>query len=213
MYAGESDETGDAPEIGAESLLLAWACPGLPPAPPGAPVISGNSDPALPALMSWLDTLLRLGMGPSGTPLRPATFTGVSAGVLDDGDADLVAGAEAAVTDVVPAAAGAVHLAVVVTLAVAVSFTDVTEVAFDATATLAVRLTACLSVTEAMTHDAAPFPLAHPALNVGFRLAGWAASVTVTSDAVPSFADTFTAYVAVWPRLILDWERCTLTHS
>jgi len=145
-------------------------------------------------------------------PLRPATFTGVPAAGLD-GDAGLDAAAEAAVTDVVPAAAGAVHLAVVVTLAVAVSFTDVTELARDATATLAVRLTACLSVTDATTHEAAPLPLAQPLLNVGFRLVGWAASVTVTSGADPFFVETFTAYVAVWPRLMLDWERCTLTHS
>ena len=37
-------------------------------------------------------------------------------------------------TDVVPAAAGGVHLTVMAMLAVAVSFTEVTEVAFDATA-------------------------------------------------------------------------------
>ena len=37
-------------------------------------------------------------------------------------------------TEVVPAAVGGVHLAVLAMLAVAVSVTDVTEVAFDATA-------------------------------------------------------------------------------
>lgn len=37
-------------------------------------------------------------------------------------------------TEVVPAAEGGVHLTVLTMLAVAVSFTDVTDVAFDATA-------------------------------------------------------------------------------
>jgi hypothetical protein len=91
---------------------------------------------------------------------------------------------------VVSAAAGGVHLAVVVTLAVAVSFTELTEVAFDATAILAPRLTACLSVTEAMLHEAVPSSLAQPLVNLGVTLDGCAASVTVTSDADPFVVET-----------------------
>jgi ABC-type enterobactin transport system permease subunit len=76
--------------------------------------------------------------------------------------------AGAAVTAVVSAAAGGVHFAVVVTPAVAVSFTEVTEVAFEATAIWASMLTVLLVVTEPMLHEAVPSPLAQPLLKVGF---------------------------------------------
>ena len=94
---------------------------------------------------------------------------------------------EAAVTAVVSAAAGGVHFAVVTTLAVAVSFTEPTEVAFDATAIRASRLTVCPVVIEPMLHDAVPSPLGQPLLNVGFRLDGCAVSARDTSEADPPF--------------------------
>ena len=82
--------------------------------------------------MSELETLLRSGRGPSGS----------SAGVaLDEEDAAGEAGAEVAgaevadaeVTATVCAAEGWVHCTVVTTLAVAVSCTELTEVAPAAT--------------------------------------------------------------------------------
>ena len=67
----------------------------------------------------------RSGTGPSGrmSSWLPASAGGVLADEVDD----------AAVTATVSAAAGGVHFVVVTTLAVAVSFTDLTEVAPDAT--------------------------------------------------------------------------------
>src|SRR5436190_23895783 len=85
-------------------------------------LIAGNSPEALPAPMSELETLLRFGTGPSGS-----VVPGAAGGTLDVGEPP--AGTAAAVTATVSAAAGGVHLAEVVTLAVAVSFTEVTEVA------------------------------------------------------------------------------------
>jgi hypothetical protein len=90
----------------------------------------------------------------------------------------------AAVTAVVSAAAGGVHFSVVATLAVAVSFTELTEVAFDATAIWACRLVGCFAVTELMAHEAVPSPLVQPLVNVGFWLDGCAVSATDTFEAV-----------------------------
>ncbi|HLM89423.1 MAG TPA: hypothetical protein VK284_10415 [Streptosporangiaceae bacterium] len=101
--------------------------------------------------------------------------------------------AEAAVTAVVTAAAGGVHFAVMTTLAVAVSFTELTEAAFDATGMRASRLTVCPVVIEPMLHDAVPSPLGQPLLNVGFWLDGCAVSATDTPEADPPFrAETCT---------------------
>ena len=79
--------------------------------------------------------------------------------------------AEAAVTATVSAADGGVHLAVVVTRAVAVSFTEVTEVALAATGICALSETGCLSDTELTVQLAVPSPLAQPPVKVGL-LAG-----------------------------------------
>ena len=155
--------------------------------------MAGKSWAALPAPMSTLAAPFRLGMGPSGSVPRSLIPAGSSVGEsVADADADADAEAEAEVTAVVSAAAGGVHFEVVVTVAVAVSFTEATEVAFDATATLAPRVTACLSVTEAMLHVAVPSSLAQPLLNLGGTLDGCAASPTVTPDADPFFVETCT---------------------
>jgi hypothetical protein len=77
-------------------------------------------------------------------------------------------------------------------VAVAVSFTELTEVAVVATAIPAFRLTACLSVTDARVHEAVPSPSAQPLLNLGSTLDGCAVSVTVTSAADPFFAEICT---------------------
>lgn len=90
-------------------------------------LIEGNRPDALPGAMSELETPLRVGMGPSGK---------VVWGTAPDGDwlvGDPAAEAGAAVTATVSVADGGVHFTEVTTLAVAVSFTDVTEVALDAT--------------------------------------------------------------------------------
>jgi hypothetical protein len=85
-------------------------------------MIAGNRLDALPGPMSELETLLRFGMGPSGS--------GVSDG---EPAGDLVGEADTAVMATVSAADGGVHFTEVTMLAVAVSFTEVTEVAPDAT--------------------------------------------------------------------------------
>jgi hypothetical protein len=100
--------------------------------------------------------------------------------------------AAAEVTAVVPAAAGGVHVAVLVMLAVAVSFTDVTDVALDATAICALRFTGLDVVTEATVHEAVPSPLVQPLVNSGFWLDGWEVSATETFEAGPFLVETCT---------------------
>ncbi|HJY69332.1 MAG TPA: hypothetical protein VJ254_21640, partial [Streptosporangiaceae bacterium] len=121
-------------------------------------------------------------IGPSGS-------TAMCSAALGEALAELLFAA-AAETVVVSAAAGGVHFVVVTTLAVAVSFTQPTEVACDATAICALRLVAFV-VTELRLHEAVP-SLAHPLLNVGFWLDGCAVSATDTSEAVPFLVDTCT---------------------
>ena len=84
----------------------------------------GNRLAALPAPISRLASPFSAGMGPSGS-------TTVCWSGLGEGEPELFAAAAATV--VVSAAAGGVHFVVVTTLAVAVSFTELTEAAFDAT--------------------------------------------------------------------------------
>jgi hypothetical protein len=177
-------ETGEASETGPVFRLVGCAVavavgPGL--APCAGPMV-GNRLAALPAPMNMLAWPFSAGMGPSGS-------TAMCSAALGEALAELLFAA-AAVTVVVSAAAGGVHFVVVTTLAVAVSFTELTEVAFDATAICAFRLVAFV-VTELRLHEAVP-SLAHPLLNVGFWLDGCAVSATVTSEAVPFLVDTCT---------------------
>lgn len=79
---------------------------------------------ALPAPMSRLPSAFRFGISPGGSGNEDTLGEAVA-------DGSVVA---AEVTEVVPAAAGGVHLTVVTMLAVAVSFTEATDVAFEATA-------------------------------------------------------------------------------
>lgn len=175
-------ETGEASETGPVFCLVGCAAAAVGPllAPGDGPMV-GNRLAASPALMKMLAAPFSAGMGPSGSTAM------CSAGL---GDAEAEPFAAAAVTAVVSAAAGGVHFVVVTTLAVAVSFTELTEVAFDATAICAFRLAAFV-VTEVRLHEAVP-SLAHPLLNVGFWLDGCAVSATVTSEAVPFLVDTCT---------------------
>jgi hypothetical protein len=193
--AGVSADTGDTSDTGAVSRLLGCVSADAPGLAPGNAVMAGKSWAALPAPMSTLAAPFRLGMGPSGSVPRSLIPAGSPVGesAADaEADAEADADAEAEVTAVVSAAAGGVHFEVVATVAVTVSFTEATEVAFDATATLAPRVTGCLSVTDAMLHEAVPSSLAQPLLNLGRTLDGCAASPTVTPDADPFFVETCT---------------------
>jgi hypothetical protein len=198
VKTGVPSETGDASETGAALRLVGCAVavavavavgPGL---ARGDGLIVGNRPAALPAPMSKLASPLRAGMGPSGSTARfgvageAFAFTFALALALAD-----FAGA-AAVTAVVMAAAGGVHVAVVTTLAVAVSFTEVTEVAVDATAIWAFRLVGWAVVTDLTPHTAVPLPEPQPLLNVGFWLDGCAVSATDTSEADPFWVEICT---------------------
>jgi hypothetical protein len=157
------------------------------------------------------------GTGPSDT-VAPGTLPGVlpgddplgeAEGDVDgdfdpDGDGD--GDGDAAVTATVSDAAGGVHCTAGTMLAVAISFTELTELALAATGICASRAAGWVSETELIVHEAVPLPLAQPLVNVGFWLAGWAVSVRVTFE-------TDTAYVAFWPRWMLDWVVWTVTHS
>jgi hypothetical protein len=158
--------------------------------------------------MSELDSPLRAGTEPrAGTD---PSGSGVSGDGLGDG---LAAAGAGAVTATVSSAAGGVHFAEVTMLAVAVSVTELTELALDATGTWACRLTGCLSVTELTVQTAVLSPLAQPLVYVGFWLAGLDESVTDTSGAGPFSVETSTTNAASCPRLMLDSPRWTLTHS
>lgn len=141
-------------------------------------LIAGNSPEALPAPMSELEMLFRFGTGPSGSVV-PGT-----AGVVPGG---ALAGEAAAVTATVSAAEGGVHVAVVVTLAVAVSVTEVTELALSATGICACKVSGCLPDTAPAGQLAVPLPLAQPPVNTGFWLDGWEVRATVTAEADPPF--------------------------
>jgi hypothetical protein len=191
VKTGVPSETGDASETGAALRLVGCAVavgvavgPGL---APGDGLIVGNRPAALPAPMSKLASPFRAGMGPSGNTARFGVagdfFTVAFALALADFVGAVV------VTAVVMAAAGGVHVAVVTTLAVTVSFTEVTEVAVDATAIWAFRLVGWVVVTELRPHTAVPLPEAQPLLNVGFWLDGCAVSATDTSEADPFWVE------------------------
>ena len=125
---------------------------------------------------------MRSGIGPSGSA-PPGTTPGG-----DELAGDVAGEAGAAVTATVSAADGGVHLSVVTMLAVAVSFTEVTEVALAATGICALSETGCLSDTELTVQLAVPAPLAQPLTNLGFWPDGWAVRATVTSVAEPLFS-------------------------
>lgn len=142
-------------------------------------LILGNRPDASPASMSELETLLRSGMGPSGS-----VVPGVAAG---EELAGLVGDAGGAVTATATAADGGVHVAEVTMLAVAVSRTDV---ASDPAGICACRLTGDLSETEAIEHAAVPTPLGQPLVNAAFWLDGCAVRATDTPAADPFSAET-----------------------
>ena len=143
--------------------------------------IAGNRPAAIPAPMSELDSPFRLGRGPTGSALCDG---GIVADLVGEGDAD------AEVTVTVEAAEGAVQVAVVTMLAVAVSSIEL--VALDETGIWASRSTALASVTELTVQVAVLSPVVQPLVKVGFWVAGSAAIVTDTSAAEPFLAETAT---------------------
>jgi hypothetical protein len=145
--------------------------------------IAGNRPAAFPAPISELDSLFRVGRGPTGSALCDG---GLVAVLVGEGDAD----ADADVTVTVEAAEGAVQVAVVAMLAVAVSFNE--PVALDETGIWTSRSTALLSVTELTVQVAVLSPVLQPLVKVGFWVAGSAATVTDTSATGPFLAETAT---------------------
>jgi hypothetical protein len=143
--------------------------------------IAGNRPAAFPAPMSELDSLFRLGRGPTGSALCDGRFV---ADLVGEGDAD------AEVTVTVEAAEGAVQVAVVTMLAVAVSFSE--PVALAETGSWASRSTALALVTELTVQSAVLSPVLQPLVKVGFWVAGSAVIVTDTSATGPFLAETAT---------------------
>jgi hypothetical protein len=141
--------------------------------------IAGNRPAAFPAPMSELDSPFRLGRGPTGSALCDGTLV-----------ADLAGEGDAEVTVTVEAAEGAVQVAVVTMLAVAVSFTEL--VALDETGIWASRSTALASVMELTVQVAVLSPVVQPLVNVGFWVAGSATMATDTSATEPFSAETAT---------------------
>ena len=118
----------------------------------------GKSCVTLPACTSVLPTPFRSGIGPSGSA---GSGRGLNGGLVCDR-------AEIVVTTVVSATVGAFQFCVVAVLAVAVSLTDVIEIALDATAICACRTTGCFTETELTVHAAVPSPFGQPLVNVAF---------------------------------------------
>jgi hypothetical protein len=200
VKTGVPSDTGDASASGVVFCWPGWvAAVGWGLAVGDSPIV-GNRPDALPGPMSVLDSPFRAGMGPSGsTTMREASpeaepladfLAEVLAEVLVDFLAELLA--EAAVTEVVAAAAGGVHFVLVTALAVAVSATELTEVALAATGICASMLTSWPLVIDPTLHEAVPSPLAQPLLNAGFWLDGCAVSATDTPEADPFLVETCT---------------------
>lgn len=136
--------------------------------------IAGNRPDALLAPISELEMTelaapLTYGTGPSGSAVPGRAPAGeLAAGADAEGTgADAEGAGVAAVTATVAVADGGVHFAAVATLAVAVNFTEVTEVASAATGICACRTVGCVSDRALTVHVAVP-PLAQPLVNVGF---------------------------------------------
>lgn len=134
-----------AEELATGSAALPVPSDGIPAEAPGVAegTIAGNRSDALPAPISELEMTeleipLRLGMGPSGSAGSDEVPADDPADVADVEVGEVGEEAEAAaVTATVALADGGVQFACVATLAVAVSFTEVTEVAPEATWTCA----------------------------------------------------------------------------
>jgi hypothetical protein len=181
IWAVSTGATAEESATDSAFRLVSWAC--SPADGDGLGVadgeIAGNRPAAFPAPMSELDSPFRLGRGPTGSALCDGTLV-----------ADLAGEGDAVVTVTVEAAEGAVQVAVVTMLAVAVSFTEL--VALDGTGIWASRSTALASVTELTVQVAVLSPVVQPLVKVGFWVAGSATMATDTSATEPFLAETAT---------------------
>lgn len=179
------------------------------PEAPGGPSTVGNRPEAFPP-----------GLSSEPAPLRPAVFTngrspaesceptpsGPSPAVVE------LAAEPGAVTEIATDAAGSLTTSAV--LPVAVSWTDFTEVAVEATAICAWSWrTADDASTAPRAHDAVPSWLPQPKLNFGVWPDGAAVSLTVAAETFPPVVQTLTTQEADWPRGMLVCRRSTLTHK
>jgi hypothetical protein len=153
---GDLGESARESDTGLVLCLVGRGCPAGIALGTGEGVITGKSCVALPASMSVLPTPFRSGIGPSGN-------SGSGRGYCNSGVCD-----RAEVTAVVVATVGAFHFCVVTMLAVAVSLTDLIEVALDATAIWACRTTGRFTETVLTVQAAVPSPLVQPLVKVAF---------------------------------------------
>ena len=158
------------------------------------------------------------------TVAGPGLLTGLICATGEDAGAvlagvlvgDALAEAAAATLTVWDAAGMAAMAGLVAASAVAVSVTEVTEVALEETAIWACSWYAAGATevpSDPIVQVADPFPPGQRPVNVAAWPCGAVASVTDTPDAGPFWAETWTVNDAAWPRLMPDWDACTLTHS
>lgn len=97
-------------------------------------------------------------------------------------------------------------------LPVAVSFTDLTDVAVAAMGTWACSCVCWESEWTVPREQEFVPSLAQPAVNLGFWLDGEVVSLTTTLPTLPLVDQTVTFHRAECPRATLASSRCTLTH-
>jgi hypothetical protein len=208
-------------------LVSAMGLPGVPMTGVGVGTgaISGRSLATFAGVNNEVVTLAGVGKVTGGsTVASPGALTGltcatgVDAGLVGVffGDALADADADAATLTDCDAVGMTVMAGLVAASAVAVSVTEVTELAEEATGIWACSwyATGATEVpSDPTAHVADPFPPGQRSVNVAVWPEGDAASVTDTPDAEPFCAETWTVNDAAWPRLTPDWDACTLTHS
>lgn len=174
----------------------------------------GKSEDALPPGLSDGCRLVRapvaLRNGSPPTPRLDRTPAGVSTPVPG---AALCPEPTAAPPAAVTLTGTAAALLTFLPLALAVSFTDVTDVSEAGTGTCAPRVV-CWEPESTEPREQEFLPsVAQPEVNVGFRPDGDAASVILTLLTLLFVAHTETFHWAAWPRATLASSRCTLTQS
>ena len=172
-------------------------------------------------LIGWVLTALEAVGTVAGVVATAETAAGEATGeavLTGDPLAGGVLAAEVgALTVPVSAAVGSTVMAgLVAASAVAVRVTDVTDVAPEA-----IGICACIwyddgdtaVASDPIVQEADPSPLGQRPVNAGSSPCGVPVSATDTPDTGPFSAQTSTVYDAAWPRVTLDWEFWTLTHS
>jgi len=208
-------------------LVSATGLPGVPVTGVGVGTgaTTGRSLATFAGVNSEVVTLAGVGTVTGGsTVASPGVLTGLTCATGEDAGAvldaffvgDGLADAAAATLTDCDAVGMVVMAGLVAASAVAVSVTEVTELAEEATGIWACSWYAA-GATEVPSDPTAqvadPFPPGQRSVNVAVWPEGAAASVTDTPDAEPFCAETWTINDAAWPRLIPGWDACTLTHS